>query len=96
MEFSDPDLDRLETDPAFTMKLAPGIVKAYRMRLQGIRSAPDERDLYALRSWHFEKLQGSRQHQYSMRLNKQYRLILEISGSGNDKRIHIVGIEDYH
>jgi proteic killer suppression protein len=96
VDFSDANLDRLETDPGFSMKLSPGIVKAYRMRLQGIRSAPDERDFYQLRSWRFERLKGKRKHQHSIRLNDQYRLILELLGSGNDKRVQIVGIEDYH
>ena len=45
--FDDPDLDRLETDASFTMKLTPALVRAYRQRMQFIRQAPDERDLYA-------------------------------------------------
>lgn len=96
VDFADADLDRLETDPVFNGGYGPAIVKAFRRRLQGIRAAPDERDFYMLRSWHFEKLKGPRQHQYSMRLNDQYRLIVELEGSGNGKRIRIVGIEDYH
>ena len=31
-----------------------------------------------------------------MRLNDQWRLILEISGTSPNKIIEIVGIEDYH
>jgi len=31
-----------------------------------------------------------------MRLNDQWRLILEIRGDGKEKLIHVVGIEDYH
>ena len=64
--------------------------------MQQIRAAADERDFYAIRSLHFEKLSGRRQDQYSMRLNDQYRLILEIAGGAADKVIVIVGIEDYH
>ena len=64
--------------------------------MQQIRAAADERDFYAIRSLHFEKLSGRRQDQYSMRLNDQYRLILEIAGRAADKVIVIVGIEDYH
>ena len=96
VEFASADLDRLETDPSFGMGLPAALVKAYRKRLQGIRSAPDERDFYAMKSWHFEKLKGARQHQHSMRLNDQFRLVLEFRGTGRDKRVCIVGIEDYH
>lgn len=92
----DDDLDRLEADPSYSMGLPEGIVKAYRKRLQVIRAAPDERDFRSLKSLHFEKLRGQRQHQYSMRLNAQLRLILAFDGTGRDKRVRIVGIEDYH
>ncbi|HEX5414260.1 MAG TPA: type II toxin-antitoxin system RelE/ParE family toxin [Chloroflexota bacterium] len=96
VEFGDNDLDRLETDPSFTMGLDQAIVKAYRKRLQIIRAAPDERDFYNLKSWHFEKLEGKRQHQHSIRLNDQFRLIVEFVGTGRVKRVRVVGIEDYH
>lgn len=96
VEFASADLDRLETDPSFDMGLSAGIVRAYRKRLQGIRAAPDERDFYAMRAWRFEKLKGQRQHQHAMRLNDRFRLILELVGTGREKRLRIVGIEDYH
>ncbi len=96
VEFVNDDLDRLETDPAYTMRLGSPLVKAYRMRLQGIRAAVDERDLYAMKSWRFEKLAGARRHQHSLRLNGQYRLIVEIVKTDDQKRIRIVRVEDYH
>lgn len=95
--FDDEDLDRLETDPKFTGGRPLFIIKAYRKRMQIIRAAPDERDFYKLRSLRFEKLEGKRKHQHSMRLNDQYRLILElIKGNPQGTIIKIVGIEDYH
>src|SRR5207249_4009525 len=71
-------LDRLETDPNFKAGFGTATVKAYRKRMQQIRAAADERDLYALKSLHFEKLKGKRANQGSVRLNDQWRLILEI------------------
>ena len=95
--FDDNSLDRLETDPKFTAGRPPPIVKAYRKRMMQIRAANDERDFYNLRSLRFEKLEGKRKHQHSMRLNDQYRLLLElIKGSSEGTIIKIVGIEDYH
>jgi toxin HigB-1 len=94
--FKDSALDRLETDAEFDAGYSEAIVKAFRKRMQQIRSAADERDFYALKSLHFEKLHGNRSHQHSMRLNKQWRLILEFEDTGSNKVVLVVGIEDYH
>jgi len=64
--------------------------------MQQIRAAEDERAFYALKSLHFEKLKGNREHQHSMRLNDQWRLILQLMGTGKAKTVHLVAIEDYH
>lgn len=94
--FKNKELDRLETDATFTAGNTAGVVSMYRRRLQMIRAAQDERDFYNLKSLHYEKLKGSRSHQRSMRLNDQYRLIIEIHGKGQEKVIYVAGIEDYH
>jgi proteic killer suppression protein len=95
--FDDDNLDRLETDPRFTEGKPPAIVKAYRKRMQTIRAASDERDFYSLRSLRFEKLEGKRKHQYSMRLNDQYPLILELlKENPQGTVVKVVSIEDYH
>lgn len=96
VEFGDADLDKLEIDPRFTGGFSAGIVGAYRRRIQQIRAALDERDLYHFGGARFKALQGNRSHQYSMRLNDQWRLILELRGKGPEKIVHVVGIEDYH
>jgi toxin HigB-1 len=49
-----------------------------------------------LKSWHYEKLEGSRSHQRSIRLNDQWRLIIEIIERKPSNIIEIIGIEDYH
>lgn len=89
-------LDRLETDPDFDGGFPAAIVSAYRTRMQTIRAAPDERVFYALKSLHFEKLKGKRDHQHSMRLNDQWRLIVELEGKAPDKVVVLVDLEDYH
>jgi toxin HigB-1 len=96
IEFQDESLDELEADLDFSGGYAKEIVKAYRKRIQAIRAANDERDLYAVRGNRMEKLKGARAHQHSMRLNDKWRLIVEIK-SGNPKNtVIIIGIEDYH
>lgn len=76
--------------------LPPEVVKAYRKRLLAIRAALDERDIYAIKSNRFEKLQGDRAHQHSLRLNDQWRLVVEIRQGNPGNVIFIVEIEDYH
>jgi len=61
-----------------------------------IRQAQDERDLRAWASLHFEKLKGARSHQHSIKLNDQWRLILEFEGEAPSKTLALVAIEDYH
>lgn len=94
--FQDKKLDRLETDPRFDGGHPPEVVKAFRRRMQQIRAAVDERDFCNQRSLRFEKLAGARRHQHSMRLNDQWRLILEFHGSSPNKSVAIICIEDYH
>ena len=96
VDFEDDDYRQLEDDPKFSGNWAQAIVSAYRRRMQQIRAAADERDLYALKSLHLEKLKGARSHQRSMRLNDQWRLIVEFKGKGDQKKVLIVTIEDYH
>ena len=95
-DFADKDLDRLEVDATFTGGYGPEIVRGYRKVMQAIRAAHDERDLYASRGLRFERLDGKRKHQCSLRINKQWRLIVELEGEASQKRFRIVGIEDYH
>src|SRR5690348_15974416 len=93
---TDRKLERLESDQTFTAGFGPDVVKAYRKLMQFIRAANDERDFYNMKSLHYEKLKGKRSHQRSMRLNDQYRLILEIRQDAVGKFVVIISVEDYH
>ena len=97
--YRDTGLERVETDADFNGGLSKEIVSGFRRRMQQIRAAVDERFFYAVKSLHFEKLQGDRAHQRSMRINNQWRLIVELQeGAEADgkKTVVVVGIEDYH
>jgi proteic killer suppression protein len=96
IRFEDSDLDRLETDSSFSAGFPASIVKAFRMRMQWIRSSPDERSFYGLRSFRFEKMKRSKLGEYSMRLNDQWRLIIRFEGEGKKKVVVVVAITDYH
>ncbi len=90
IEFKHHIYDRLEVEAGYTADFP------YRKRVAFIRAAIDERDFYAMKSLHFEKLKGDRDGQYSMKLNKQWRLILEFKKNQNNKNVVVVSIEDYH
>jgi proteic killer suppression protein len=96
VSFKDASLEKLEQDPKYTAGYDAAIVKAFRKRMQLVRAATDERDFNSMRSLNFERLKGKRQHQFSMRLNDQWRLILELETVGTNTKLLIVGIEDYH
>jgi proteic killer suppression protein len=96
VQFGNDSLRRLETEPDYNAGYSEAIVKAYRRRVAFIRAAPDERDFYPMNSLSFERLKGNREHQYSMRLNDQWRLILEFTGKAPNKVVIVVAIEDYH
>jgi toxin HigB-1 len=95
IEFDDPDLDRLEVEAGFTAGHGHEVVRGFRKAIAAIRAATDERDLYT-GGLQFEKLKGSRKDDRSIRINKQWRLIVEIRSDGTRKRIAVVRIEDYH
>jgi toxin HigB-1 len=96
VEFADADLDRLEIDPRFSAGFDSSIVRGFRKAMQAIRAAIDERDLYASKGLHFEKLKGERSEQRSIRINKQWRLILALMEGEHGRRVRIIKIEDYH
>lgn len=98
LEFSRNRYERLAYDPNYDGKLPIEIVTMYRKRIITIQQAKNRLDLYNLKSLKLEKLKGKRQGFHSIRINDQYRLILEFKstkGSEEEKAI-IHGIEDYH
>jgi proteic killer suppression protein len=96
VDFADDDLDRLETDPRASAKHGQQIDRAFRKVVQAIRAAADVRDLRAVRGLGFERLQGKRSHQCALRLNKQWRLIVEIVERNGKTRVRVIEIADYH
>ena len=96
VEFDDDDLSRLEREPDFDAGFSREIVRKFRMRMQLIRNAPDERDFYAMKGLHFEKMRGEMSDEYSMRLNRQFRLFLKFRGRADEKVVIIRAIRDPH
>jgi proteic killer suppression protein len=96
IEFADPEMERLARDAKYIGKHSFAKIKKYRERINRILQAADRRDLYAQKSLRLEKLKGEREHQYSMRLNDQNRLIVEFVKKENEEIAKIISMEDYH
>lgn len=96
VEFADDDLARLESEREFNAGFGVDIVRGFRKVIRFVRAAVDERDFRSMRSLNFEKLKGARSHQYSLRLNDQWRLIVELKKSKPKNIVRVMTIEDYH
>lgn len=98
VEFADDDLRRLYEEQEFRIPgVGPELTKAFRKRVQFIVSAADRRDLYGMRSNHFEKLKGDRQGQHSLRVTDQWRLIVRLEQlDRGGERVVILTMDDYH
>jgi len=97
VEFEDDDLRRLYEEPDFRLSsIGHDLTRAYRKAVGIVAAASDERDLRALRSLHFEKLDGDRLGQHSLRLNKQWRLIVRAESTQEGKQVVVIEVVDYH
>jgi proteic killer suppression protein len=96
IEFHDKGLALIETDEAWRTKLPAAVIASCRQKLVVLRAAPDERTLRNWKSLHYEKLDGDRAGQRSIRLNKQWRLVFTLEVGGAPPKITVLSIEDYH
>ena len=95
-KFKDKDLKLLYIEEKNSHSYPESVVKAFFYCMFVIDNAKDLRDLYALKSLHFEKLSGNRKDQHSIRLNAKYRLTLLIENDEAGKLLLILEIVDYH
>ena len=94
--FKSKKIEALYSEEKGAHKYPPAVIDAFFEVMGAIRAAVDERDLYALRGLRYEKLKGKRSHQHSIRLGKQFRLIIEREQDEQGRYLLIVAIEDYH
>jgi proteic killer suppression protein len=96
IEFRDKRLALIQTDRAAETRLPISVIKSCRDKLVVLGAAPDTRTLRNWKSLHFEKLQGDRSSQCSIRLNDQWRLIFELDEGRTPLRAIILAVDDYH
>lgn len=77
----------------FSKKLPQAIQRLALRKLMMIDNASSLNDLRIPPANHLEQLSGQRKDEYSIRINKQYRICFRMD-SGN--RFYDVQIEDYH
>ncbi|MBN2194849.1 MAG: type II toxin-antitoxin system RelE/ParE family toxin [Polyangiaceae bacterium] len=94
--FANKKLEALYTAEAGARKYPRAVVTAFFEVMAMLDAAVDERDLYAVKSLHFEALKGDRAGQHSIRLNKQFRLILRIETDEDGNVVVLIEIDDYH
>lgn len=95
--FKTKKLEALYTEEKNAHKY-PNVIDDFFEVMAIIAAALDERDLYANKGLHFEKLAGQRgkQGQRSLRLNQQWRLIVTLEKDKDGSLLLIIDIEDYH
>lgn len=97
IEYGDDDLRCLAEDSDFAPRQwSRGLIRAYRMKIQVLASAKDERDLRHLRSLRLKELSGKRRGTSSIRLNEQYRLILRFRTDPGGRVVIVLELVDYH
>jgi toxin HigB-1 len=96
IEYRDKCLALVLIERAAETRLPVAVIKALREKLIVISAAPDERTLRNWKSLHYEQLKGDRQGQKSIRLNVQYRLLLEVDNSRSPPKAILLGVDDYH
>jgi proteic killer suppression protein len=96
VDFHDSSLALIETDRAGSLKLPISVIASCRQKLVVIRAAPDERTLRNWKSLHFEKLSGDRDGQFSIKLNKQWRLVFLLTSRVVPPKMTVLAVEDYH
>lgn len=94
--FATKKLEALYTAEAGAKKYPAAVVDAFFEVMAAIDAAVDERDLYGLKGLRFEALKGDRAGQHSLRLNKQFRLIVTIERDPAGNVMVVVEIDDYH
>lgn len=96
--FRSAKLQQLYETEAEARRYPLEVVDGFFEAMTVIKAAIDERDLYALKGFHFEKLKGTRGKagERSLRLNRQWRLIVRVEQDAQGKLILILDIERHY
>ena len=97
IDFEDDDLRRLHAERDFVLpRIGPEVTKAFRKTVGFLAAAANQADLRNYRALRLKKLQGDRQGQHSVRLNRQWRLIIRFDTDSDGQLLIVIEIVDYH
>ena len=97
IEFADETLRKAAEVAEFRpKKWGPDLLKAYRKKINYLANAVDDRDLRQMKSLHLEKLSGDRKGTSSIRLNNQYRLILNFRTDIDGRTVIVLELSDHY
>ena len=97
IRFEDDDLRRLYEERDFVLpRLGPEIARAFRKKTAYLEAAESETDLRNYKALHYEKLRGGRAGQHSIRLNRQWRLILRLETDAEGRLLIIVEVVNHY
>ena len=97
LRFEDDDLRRLHEERDFVLpRLGPEVARAFRKKVAYLEEAESEIDLRSYKALHFEKLRGGRSGQHSIRLNRQWRLILRMETDAEGRLLIIVEVANHY
>lgn len=81
-------------DPSYKGKWSAAIVRAVRKTVNIMMQATSRLDLYNMRSLQLKKRKGEEYHQ--IRINDQYRFLVEFKSKNSGELISIIKIGDLH
>ena len=89
-------LRRLYEEEKGVNKYPPEVIDSFFDVMAVIVAAADERDLRAMKGYHYHKLKGDRKEEHAINLNKQFRLTLKRQKDKGGRYLLLLDIEDYH
>jgi len=97
LSFRDSSLERLYYDSTFRHpRIGTDLTRAYRKKVGLLAAASTPAELRSHKALRLEKLVGDRAGLHSIRLNDQWRVLLEFTVDDGVHSVVIVRITDYH
>ena len=94
--FVSKKLESLYTAEAGVKKYPVNVVDAFFDALDLIDSIAEAKELLAFKGFNYKKLKGQLKEFHSLRLNKQFRLLVKLCEDKDGQFFEIAQIIDYH
>jgi toxin HigB-1 len=85
VRFADKKLEALYLEGKGAEAYPPRVARAFVKAVDRFQTFESEREFYQFKGWHVEKLSGERKGQYSLRMNKQFRLVYTLEKIKEEK-----------